>query len=437
MRRVTSRLGLGACATSAFIAACGSGSSAPPAGSATASARPTSAPHHPLEFAVLLLSNPSSPTGPAPPEQVTILDPNGAKHGQAGFTAPLPPMVGDAGAVLQFPVVTAAGAAYYVDDQGNLTALHPDAPASAAVAGFPFMGGRSQQEISIAVSPDGSQLEAMVLQLPAIMTNCQGPCGLEPGPLHNTLYAAQPGAPASKLAEGDIAQPSQNVPNVPRLFAWTAGGPVALDTAPFGTQDGFPGFVFLGYGTAHFLNGSGQPAQPVGGTGCMVDDIAANGAVLCDTGVSQASGQFDVRSSDGTLAFSASPTHVGCSACQVQQVSNARLSPDATRIALAVQESPPGSSAATSLRTLGEVLATGGAVTQLADGFQPEGWLDGSTLIGTTDQSEVNPNGASTSCPTGANPGNSSLSIVRLANPTTAVPLHACGVFAGVVRAAS
>jgi hypothetical protein len=416
--------------TLGVLAACGPGSGTTPSATVTprATPTPTAAPTHPLEFAVLLLA--SSQNGSAT-DQLTIYDPTGGAHGQATFQAPTPPMVGNAAAVTQIPAFTAAGAAYYADQTGSISRLRPDSGAGGSpVAGFPF-GNAQQQELSFAVSPDGQRVFGIITQLPPLMTNCNGPCGFQPGAITVKVVSATAGGPAVTLVQRTIAQ-DQFFMGQPRLFAWNASGPVQLDDAATGTQDGIPGYEYGPWGHAHYLMSNGQPGQAVAGSSCAIDDLAANGTAVCEPPAATPpnfGGPHPVVNGAGTTLFSVTPAPVSCAACKVDQIVNVRISPDGTRVALAETQSPSGSNS----MAKSELLDATGSLIPLPDNFQAEGWLDDQTLIGTTSGS-LNAGTGQGTCPNGDLPGNAALSLVKLSDPSHAVPFNQCGVFVGVVR---
>jgi hypothetical protein len=415
------------------LAACGSGTgTSSPTGTPTAPvATATPEPPHPLEFAILLLASSQNSTGT---DHLTILDPSGSTHGQVAFEAPAQPMVGNAATVTQQPAITAAGAAYYADSHGNINVLRPDSNSvHSVVAGLPFTG--QQQELSFVVSPTGQMVMAMVMQLPQLQTNCNGPCGFQPGAIHLKVLSATAGAAATTLTQRDIAQ--DQFGNAPRMFAWNAAGPVSLDDAATGTQDGIPGYAYAPWGHAHYLMSNGQAGQVVGGSGCALDDLAADGTAVCDPAQASAAGAgpLKVVRSSGSPGYNATPEPVSCAGCQVQQVAYIRLSPDGSRVAVAVVQAPSNSNTST---VKAELIDSAGSITPLADNFQPEGWLDSQTLIGTTDSTLGATGGQTqTTCPNGDIPGNYALSLIRLSDATHVLPLNQCGTFVGVVRPAS
>jgi len=91
-------------------------------------------------------------SAPGTPTSVEIVDSTGHVHAQTTFQPPPAPMIGNAAALLQSPVRTAAGAAYFADSTGQIRKLTPDGTVS-MVAKFPLTS--TQQELSYAVSPDG------------------------------------------------------------------------------------------------------------------------------------------------------------------------------------------------------------------------------------------------------------------------------------------
>ncbi len=428
--------GHAAAAGAAIAVLVGCGSATPPATTQQPTRRATPSPvPHPLEFAVLQLGKVTGSGATAGPDVITILDAQGAVHGRASFQAPLRPNVGNAAAVVQPDAVTAAGSVFFADSTGLIWKLLPDASAAA----LPADGGRwhpkltgtaaAQQEISFAVSPEGDRSVALVLTFAQPQTNCQGPCGLQSDEVQRSFWSFSSGTTTSL----QLSPVNSSTGAGPRVFGWDSAGPVLLDDAPLGTQDGWPGFDGGPYGHAHQIdaaNGDRQAALPAGGC-TLMDAPLPDGTTLCLPasplgGI--ATGPLTVQGPSAGSGYSVTPAPVGCAGCSIVQVAWARLSPDGRSVALSVlvnaatsQPSPP---------PLAEVISSTGTVTPLPGKFAPEGWLDAATVIGASDASD-------SSCPPGQGPGNLPLAVVQLNAPHTEQPLKVCGVFAGVVRSSS
>ncbi len=388
---------------------------------------PTPAPPHPLEFAVLLSG--ASNGGAAPADDVlSILDPTGGRHGVINFAAPLAPDVGNAVAVMQLPAVAADGAAYYADRMGGFWRLAPDSATSPQRVPDWFVQlqgtASAQQELSFVVSPDGSQMEALVLTFAQPQTGCPGPCGLRSNQVQAKYWQELPGNSNTFQATPFTFSGNHEL----RLFAWDAAGPVELTDAAVGTQDGVPGYNSGPFGHAVQLASDFTPGTSLGPAACQAADVPlSDGTVVCAPPYpSSGTGSYRVSGPSAGAGYAISPGVIACGGCTAQYAGWVRLAPDAMSVAMqVVLYTADGKQV-----TRAEVLSRSGTVTRLPDSFAPEGWLDASTLVGTTDTSGG-------SCPAGGLPGNDPLAVVSLATPSTATPLHSCGVFVGVVRPAS
>ncbi len=150
------------------------------------------------------------------------------------------------------------------------------------------------------------------------------------------------------------------------------------------------------FGHVAEIDKAGRAGLAVGGSDCRPWTVLADETALCDDGSYQ---NVSVRSRGGEVVFQL-PDPVN------DQYLNLALSPDASRVAY---ETLSGRSF---------VLQRDRNPVVLASGFQPQGWLDSSTLIGLTGQ------------------GSGDMSMIRLASPSRAIDLGFKGFFVGVVQGA-
>ena len=143
---------------------------------------------------------------------------------------------------------------------------------------------------------------------------------------------------------------------------------------------------------------------------CQVWSSIASGAFAClknpvPYGTSYVS-TGSVRRSDGTEAWT-------FSIAAANGAFGAKLSPDGNQVTVCCLDVPSG---------FGYVALTNGAPAQtLANGFEPQGWLDQGTLVG-----QYRPD------PTAQPPFD--LGYVALSSPGVAVPMGFKGLFVGTVR---
>ena len=150
------------------------------------------------------------------------------------------------------------------------------------------------------------------------------------------------------------------------------------------------------FGHVAEIDKSGKPGLTVGGSDCRPWAVLADETALCDDGSYE---NVSIRSRGGGVLFQL-PQSPG------NQYVNLTLSPDAARVGY---QTPGGS---------GFVLDRKGDRTSLPAAFQPQGWLDPTTLVGALGQ------------------GAGDMALVRLANPSRAVDLGFKGFFVGVVPGA-
>jgi hypothetical protein len=342
-----------------------------------------------LLFAALEAKGATNPLGW---NTVAIAGLDGYARAKATFTSMPVPYVGCAGAVLPMSAQVAAGKVFFADGTGVIRSLVPGGQPT-QVTQFPMRS--SQQMLSFAVSPDGTELLATIFTIPPKPTSGPDPCVtggpmFGPGAFTLDVYAAQTGSSSRLLYHEDLPVSSTApVPNIMEFIGWDKVGVEGTYPTGWATQGGGP---------HHY---SGLPVRVDANTGkvvgqvsdpnkCSVEDIAATGDYLCAV---QGTTELDVRRPDASVIWrytlpASSPYFLEF------------LSPDENRM-LAV-----GSNNA--------AIDRGGAVTNLPDSFPGTAWLDAQTAIG---------GGYGTN-----------FSYVSLGAPATAVDIGFTGLFLGTVR---
>jgi hypothetical protein len=262
--------------------------------------------------------------------------------------------------------------------------------AVAEVARFPLAS--PQQALSFAVSPDGSRLMGAVLTYPpaagsvgqAASPPSEGYSlelfeGAATGPMATAQRRSWPG---SVRIPGDLLS----------MVGWSTSSALAsVDTRPV-TQYRTEGRQIFGHVAE--VDRTGKPGLMVGGSDCQPWTVLRDETVLCDEGGSQ---NVSIRSRGGDLLFQLP------AAPDVQYV-NLTLSPDGSRV---------GYVEALSRKVF--VVARDGSRQELPAGFQPQGWLTPTTLIGVAGQ------------------GSGNMALVRLGAPRRVEDLGFKGFFVGVV----
>jgi hypothetical protein len=235
---------------------------------------------------------------------IRIVDVQGQVHASATFQPPPAPQVGNAAALLQSPVRTVKGAAYYADSTGAVHRLAPDGTTS-VVATFPLTN--PQQELTYAVSPDGTHLIAIVLSTPQLHNpppqTLQDPLFVAGSPWTLTLETADAGGKTTVTLQRNLGT---TYPKPTLIVGWDAKGPLATLNSGLGTQaETFSAHLFgADGGGAPLIHvaSDGTHLDQIGGAGCLAVDEIADGTVICG---SFDAPQYTVRSSDGTLLWAA------------------------------------------------------------------------------------------------------------------------------------
>jgi hypothetical protein len=341
---------------------------------------------------------------------VAIAGLDGYARAKTHFTPRSYPYAPDVAVVLAPEAHVAASVVYFVDGRGVVRTLDRSGRVR-QVAVFPIT--QKQQEISFAVSPDGKQLVAAILTLPAVGKLIPGTGWYElVGPWKLEVDRADVGGATIALHKWQAATDPGCTPEIcpgqPPGFTnivmagWDAQGPVAVVGSNWATQNPqFDGQTFYG---GHFANldlSTGLPGPTLGQ--CQDRDadpwsVGVDGTTICTGYTSSASLRVSVDSPGRPLWQPALPANP-----PFGEAGRFVLSTDGSQLAMdgAV------------VRRLGSTLA----VTQW---FTPEGWLDAATLIGFQRNR--------------ADPGRSDgMAYLHLSDPSHPVSLRFVGEFVGTI----
>lgn len=398
-------VGAGAVAALVLSAACGGRAPAaaprsPAASPAVTAAPPQSAPataSKELQFAAL---EPGGDIAQLRDNAVAIVRVDGTRldgtaRAKATFKSRQLPQVRGAAALPQPEARVSAGKVFFADGAGVVRSLSPDGTVS-EVTSFPLSS--PQQMLSFAVSPDGAHLMAAVFTFPALAAATQpASVGASPGPGEYALelLSAAPGQPAASVLKKTWPQGVVIPRDALSLVGWSTEAPLATVDTVLGTTLRTQGRQIFGHVAE--LDASGTPGLMVGGSDCQAWAVLRDETVLCDDGSYQ---KVSVRARGGGVLFQPAPPVNG-------QYVDLTLAPDGSRLSYRDGNA-------------GRLFVTGkdGARVELPSSFQPQGWLNPTTLIGTF--------------VTQQGPGN--MAVVRLNAPSRAEDLGFKGFFAGVVR---
>ncbi len=195
-------------------------------------------------------------------DTVAIAGFDGFARARQTFSPRTVPQLPGGTALMPPPVVAASDSAYFADAAGVVRRLQPDGVVT-QVADF---GLTPQQELWFAVSPDGNQVEASVLTVPAAG-----------GAWSVDLEVAQSGGQPRKLHHDDLGTAT---PAPTLVVGWDLGGPLATLGTKLsgGAADG--GWRLHGTALVH-LDAQGNPGPPLGGSACRPWGSAPDGTVLC------------------------------------------------------------------------------------------------------------------------------------------------------------
>jgi hypothetical protein len=326
---------------------------------------------------------------------VAIVRTNGTAKAKARFDARQLPRVGNALPLPQPEARIAAGRVYFADGSGMVRSLAIDGTV-AGVTTFPLTN--TQQLLSFAVSPDGSQLLGAIFSFPPVhvpppLTPIDPPFG--PGDFMLQVFAAKPGQSPTSLLKRNWPQSSGPPRDALSIVGWSQVAPLATIDTTLGTQQGSLGRQMFGHVAE--LDNDGRPGPPLGGYSCDAWTALPDETVLCDD-----DGQlrnFSVRARDGSVRLR---IHASGDA----QYLDVSLAPDASRIAYVVTGGRP------------TVTDSAGKSLLLPADFRPEGWLDTTTVVGVVQTAQ----------------GDGDMALVRLDHPAALDDLGFRGFFVGVVQ---
>jgi hypothetical protein len=283
----------------------------------------------------------------------------------------------------------AAGKVFFADGTGVVRSLSVTGQV-AQIATFPLTS--SQQMLSFAVSPDGSQILAAIFTIPpkpATGDPCSNPTApiFAPGDFSVDVFSAAAGGAGRLLNHQTFPQSSSSMPRPMELLGWDQVGPIGTDVTGWATQGGGPSHY---HGIPVRIDATtGKVLNPISDPSCSVWDLAPNGDYVC----TPQNGDISVRHPNGSEVWhAAGQPNVGYYL--------AFLSPDEQHLV--------------ALGSGGEVLGRDGTDVKLPDSFYHDGWLDSNTVIG--------------------GGFNTNLDYITLNSPSTIVDIGFKGLFIGTVR---
>lgn len=385
-----------------LVAACGSTqSAATPSPTITPTVTPTAAPspNGPLLFAVLEAKGTASATTY---NTVAIAGLDGVARAKTTFT-PMPvPNLGCIGAILPPSAHVAAGKVFYADGKGLIRSLAIDGTIT-TVTTFPMTS--SQQELSFAVSPDGSRVLGTILTTPVDAAPCSGSAST--GSFAFDAYSAASGEASKLVYHESLTKPD----SIMALTGWDALGPIGTSPTVWATQGGGPGstlgtFVRIDPSTLRVTSQFGDPGS------CRAWDSVQSGAFVCTRdSVPTSSDPYgpvnqpvSIRSASGAEAWHFTVT-------SVNGAHSPFLAPDEQHVVICCDFSTSSA----------WLIDRQGHQVFLRAGFFDSGWLDATTLFGYSDQSPTSPTGT--------------LAYVALDAPGNYVSMGFSGSIVGTVRA--
>jgi hypothetical protein len=332
---------------------------------------------------------------------VAIAGLDGYARAKTTFT-PMPvPSLGCIDAILPESAHVAAGKVFYADAKGVIRSLAIDGTV-ATVTAFPITS--TQQMLSFAVSPDGSQILGTVLTLPKTTYPCDG--SAPSGMFSFDTYTANSGQ-ASHLV---YHESGSKAPTVMALTGWDAVGPIGTYPSVWASQGGGPGstmgpFVRIDPVTVKVTGTFGDP------TSCRVWDSVQSGAFVCTKDpVSTSSDPYGPVAQPVSIRSAAGPEEWHFTVTSVNGANSPHLAPDGQHVVICCDFD---TSSVWLLDKQGHQLFLG-------SGFYDSGWLDATTVIGNV-TTTVN-----------GSPG--TLSYVAINAPGTYVSMGFVGRFLGAVR---
>jgi hypothetical protein len=305
-----------------------------------------------------------------------------------GNAAPVPP---------PYDAYLIGGKLFFVDGAGSVHSLGPTGEL-ALLARFPIAA--AQQEVSFAVSPDGSRVWGTRLTLPS-----KGPPAPQSsfpsltGPLTLQLLIGTPDGPPAVIREWQKDDPSapggfQNIV----LVGWDSRGPIALIGSALGTQNSWLAGQRIFTGHLSHLDAQGQPADAITADDCLPYSISASTVICYSREPTMTGSRFKVLKTTGEAIWAWTAAPRGPSAIAGEFA----LSPDGRWMAMT-----------------GGLVGRDNSLRGLPPNFHPQGWLDSGTLFGRLDTA-------------GRGVGNAV--VLRLADPQHPIDLQFQGDLVDVLR---
>jgi hypothetical protein len=249
------------------------------------------------------------------------------------------------------------GLLYFVDGAGSVQSLSPGGQLT-IVASFPIAA--SQQEVSFAVSPDGSRVWGTRLTLPAkgpIVPPAALPSLI--GPLKAQLLNGRSDGGPTVIREWQSDDPAdfQNLV----LVGWDSRGPIALIGNALSTQNAWLAGQRIFAGHLAHLDSQGQPSDVITSDDCLPYSISASTVICYSRDPTVTGSRFKVLKTTGEpiWAWTAAP------AVPTAISGEFALSPDGRWMAMT-----------------GSVVGRDNSTHGLPASFHPQGWLDTGSLYG-------------------------------------------------------
>jgi hypothetical protein len=272
--------------------------------------------------------------------------------------------VGNAAPVLPpYDAYLVGGKLYFVDGAGSVQSLSPGGQL-AILARFPI--GASQQEVSFAVSPDGSRIWGARLTLPA-----KGPI-VPPaavptltGPLKVQLLSGTSDSDPTVIREwqSDDSSGQGGFQNL-TLVGWDSRGPIALIGNALAAQTSWLAGQRIFAGHLSHLDSQGQPSDAITPDDCLPYSISASIVICYSRDPTVTGSRFKVLKTTGEAIWAWTPAPPGPSAIAGEFA----LSPDGRWMAMT-----------------GAVVGRDNSARGLPPNFHPQGWLGADSLFGRLD----------------------------------------------------
>jgi hypothetical protein len=214
---------------------------------------------------------------------------------EANFKARMVPHFAGTEALLPAEAHVTAGALYYADGDGVVWRLRPGSPQPAQAASFQTQA--SQHELSFAVAPDGTSIEAILYEF--------GPTDISDqdttGPTYISLLQAMSSTRSRVLWRTELG----SGPLIgPQLVGWDAKGPLIADVPLVSSEAVFNPIGGLPAHVSH-LDEAGNRVLPLGGADCLAAGWQG-GWVVCARANNRP--PYQVRDTAGSIRWSINPS---------------------------------------------------------------------------------------------------------------------------------